>query len=129
MRLNRVFELNSLPYGPYPEGDSIDADDDLGKQVKPQPEEGTSKGKVVVAATPKRKLDRQGTRDDETGPTASGIFVDELMGTCAGLEEVMSSPNLRETSSRMLKVTGVNDIGMTLYHGPLVMIFYIPFGS
>jgi hypothetical protein len=42
VRLNRVFEMNSLSYGPYPEGDSIDAGDDRGKQVKPQPQEGTS---------------------------------------------------------------------------------------
>jgi hypothetical protein len=27
VRLNRVFELNNLPYGPYPEGDSGDTVD------------------------------------------------------------------------------------------------------
>jgi hypothetical protein len=104
VRLNRVFELNSLPYGPYPEGDSTDVGNDRGKQVKIRPAEGTSKGKTVVVATRKRKMDLQGTGDDEMGPRASGIFV-ELMGTCAGPGEVMSSPKLRETSSRMLKVT------------------------
>jgi hypothetical protein len=31
VRLNHVFELNSLRYGPYPEGDSTDAGDDRGK--------------------------------------------------------------------------------------------------
>jgi hypothetical protein len=51
VRLNQVFELNSLPYGSYPEGDSTDAEDDRGKQVKTRSEEGTSKGKYVVAAT------------------------------------------------------------------------------
>jgi hypothetical protein len=126
VRLNRVFELNSLPYGPYPEGNSTDVGDDRGKQAKPRPEEGTSKGKAVVAATRKRKLDLQGTGDDETGPRASGIFVEELIRTCTVPGEVMSSPELRETSSRLRKVTGVDGIGMTLYLGPLAMIFLHP---
>jgi hypothetical protein len=94
--------------------------------VKPRPKERTSKGKAVVAATQKRKLDQQGTRDDETGPRASRIFVEELMGTCVGPGEVKSLPKLRETSSRMLKVTGVDGIGMTLYPGTLAMIFLHP---
>jgi hypothetical protein len=32
VRLNRVFELNSLPYGSYPEGDSVDDGDDRGNK-------------------------------------------------------------------------------------------------
>jgi hypothetical protein len=95
-----------LPYGPYPEGDSTDAGDDRGKQVKTRPKEGTSKGKVVVAATQKRKIDLQGMGDDKMGPRASGIFGEELMGTCVGPGEVLSLPELRETSLRMLKVIG-----------------------
>jgi hypothetical protein len=59
----------------------------------------------MVASTRKRKIDLQGTRDDEIGPRASGIFVKELMGTCAGPGEVMSLPELRETSSHKLNVT------------------------
>jgi hypothetical protein len=59
--------------------------------------------KAPVAAARKRKL---GMGDDETGPRAIVSFVEELMETCAVLEELMSSPELRETSSRMLKVTG-----------------------
>jgi hypothetical protein len=106
VRLNHVFELNSLPYDPYSEGGSTDAGDDQGKQVKTESEEGILKGKVVVAAARKRKLDLQGMGDYETGPRASGIFVEELMEMCVGLEEVMSSPKLWETSSRMLKVIG-----------------------
>jgi hypothetical protein len=51
VRLNRVFELNSLPYGPYQEGDSTNTGNDQGKELKTRPEEGTSNGKVVVAAT------------------------------------------------------------------------------
>jgi hypothetical protein len=39
------------------------------------------------------------------GPKASRIFVEELIGICAGPGEVMTSPELWETSSRMLKVT------------------------
>jgi hypothetical protein len=73
--------------------------------VKTQPEEGTSKEKVVVAATQKRKIDSQGTWDEKMGPKASRLFVEELTGTCVGPGEVMSSPELQETSSRMLKVT------------------------
>jgi hypothetical protein len=44
------------------------------------------------------------------------------MGTCVGPWEVMSSPELRETSSHMLKVTRVDGIGMTLYLRSLAMI-------
>jgi hypothetical protein len=40
------------------------------------------------------------------GPRASRIFVEELMGTRVGPGEVMSSLELWETSSHMLKVTG-----------------------
>jgi hypothetical protein len=36
---------------------------------------------------------------------ASRFFVEELAGTSAGPGEVMTSPDLWETSSRMLKVT------------------------
>jgi hypothetical protein len=44
--------------------------------------------------------------DDATGPRASEIFVEELMGICAVPGEVMSSLELWETSSCMMKVTG-----------------------
>jgi hypothetical protein len=104
--LNRVFELNSLPYSPYLEGDSADAGDDRGKQVKTRSEEGTSKGKAVIAATRKRKIDVQGTEGEKMGRRPLTLFVEELTGTCASPGEVMTSPELRETSSRMLKVTG-----------------------
>jgi hypothetical protein len=39
------------------------------------------------------------------GLKASRLFLEELTGTCAGPREVMTLPELRETSSRMLKVT------------------------
>jgi hypothetical protein len=48
IRLNHVFELNKLPYDPYPDGDSADADDYRSKQVKPQDDEGPSKEKALV---------------------------------------------------------------------------------
>jgi hypothetical protein len=105
VRLNRVFELNSLRYDPYLEGDSTNAEDDRGKQVKTQSKGGTSMGKVVVVATRKRKIDVQGTEGEKMGPKASRLFVEELMGMCARPGEVMTSLELRETSSRMLKVT------------------------
>jgi hypothetical protein len=98
--------LNSLRYDPYPEGDSDDAGDDRGKQAKPRSEEGTSKGKAMVTATQKRKIDVKGTEREKMRPKASRLFVEELMGTCVGPGEVMTSPELWETSSRMLKITG-----------------------
>jgi hypothetical protein len=51
VRFNNGFKLNKLPYGPYPEGDSADAGDDRGKQVKPRANEGSSKEKAPVAAS------------------------------------------------------------------------------
>jgi hypothetical protein len=48
----------------------------------------------------------KGIEREKMGPKASWIFVEELTGTCAGPQEVMTSPELRETSLRMLKVTG-----------------------
>jgi hypothetical protein len=56
---------------------------------------------VPVAATKKRKL---GTAAEGLG--ASDCFAVDLLGTCAALGERMSSPGLRESSARMLKVTG-----------------------
>jgi hypothetical protein len=40
------------------------------------------------------------------GLGVSDSFAMELMGTCAALEGRMSSPELRESSARMLRVTG-----------------------
>lgn len=34
VKLNQVFELNGLRYGPYPVGGSADVKDDRGKMVK-----------------------------------------------------------------------------------------------
>jgi hypothetical protein len=46
------------------------------------------------------------------GLGVSDHFAVELMGTYAALGGRMSSPELRESSARMLKVTGVNGQGM-----------------
>jgi hypothetical protein len=102
-RLNRVFELNHLSYGAYPEGDSADTADRRGKQTWPSTDEGPSRDKAPVAATRKRKL---GTSAEDLGLRASGHFVGELLETCAAPGEMMSLPELRKTSARMLKVTG-----------------------
>jgi hypothetical protein len=40
------------------------------------------------------------------GPRASRCFVEELAETCVGPRKVMTLPDLREISSRMLKVIG-----------------------
>jgi hypothetical protein len=47
-----------------------------------------------------------GTTAEDLGLRASDHFVGDLLETCAALGETMSSPELRETSLRMLKVTG-----------------------
>jgi hypothetical protein len=55
----------------------------------------------AAPATKKRKL---GTAVGELG--VSDSFAMELMGTCAAPGGRMSSPELRESSARMLEVTG-----------------------
>jgi hypothetical protein len=102
-RLNRVFELNHLSYGSYLEGDSANIADRQGKQIRPSVDEGPSRDKAPGAVAKKRKL---GTMSEELGLRASGHFVGELLETCVAPGEMMSSPELRETSARMLKVTG-----------------------
>jgi hypothetical protein len=99
VRLNRVFELNRLPYGGYPRDDTAAAIDCRGKKPVVVAEEGPSR--EAAPATKKRKI----------GTTVGGLgvsdrFAMELMGTCAALGGRMSSPELRESSTRMLKVTG-----------------------
>jgi hypothetical protein len=98
VRLNQVFELNNLRYGHYPKGDSVDAGDDRGKKVKTRSEEGTSKGKVVIVVTQKRKIDVKGMEKEKVVAKATRLFVEELLGHVLGLE-VMTLPELRETSS------------------------------
>jgi hypothetical protein len=95
-RLNRVFELNRLPYGCYPEEDVVDRH---GKKPMGGTEEGPSQ--EAASATKKRKL---GTI--VAGKRVSDNFSVELMGTCAAPGGRMSSPELRESSARMLEVTG-----------------------
>jgi hypothetical protein len=95
-RLNRVFELNWLPYGGYP---GEDAADRRGKKLMGGTKEGPSQD--AAPAAKRRKL----------GTTVGGMWVSdnfavELMGTCAAPGGRMSSPELRESSARMLEVTG-----------------------
>jgi hypothetical protein len=99
VRLNRVFELNCLPYGGYPEDDADVAVDRRGKKLVATAGEGSSR--EAAPAMKKRKL---GTAAEGLG--VSDRFVVELMGTCAPLGGRMSSPELRESSARMLRVTG-----------------------
>jgi hypothetical protein len=93
-----VFELNRLPYGGYPGDDAAAAADRCGKKPVAMAEEGPSR--EAAPATKKRKI---GTVVGGLG--VSERFAVELMGTCAALEGRMSSPELRESSARMLKVT------------------------
>jgi hypothetical protein len=95
-RLNQVFELNRLPYGGYP---GEDAADRRGKKPMGGIEEGPSQEAAPV--TKKRKL---GTVVGKK--RVSDNFVVELMETCAALGGRMSLHELRESSARMLEVTG-----------------------
>jgi hypothetical protein len=96
VRLNRVFELNRLPYSDYPGDDAVDR---RGKRPVAVTEEGPSE--EAVPAAKKRKI---GTAVGGLG--VSDSFAMELMGTCVALGGRMSSPELRESSARMLKVIG-----------------------
>jgi hypothetical protein len=92
-----------LPYGAYPEGDSAETPNRQGKQTRPSTDDGPSRDKALGAVARKRKL---GTTTEDLGLRASGHFVGELLEMCAAPGETMSSPELRETSTRMPKVTG-----------------------
>jgi hypothetical protein len=95
-RLNRVFELNCLPYGGYPGQDIVDR-----RGKKPAAETEDDPTPEAAPSIKKRKL---GTAMGELG--VSDSFAMELMGTCAAPGGRMSSPELRESSTRMLEVTG-----------------------
>jgi hypothetical protein len=94
-RLNRVFELNGLPYGGYP---GVDVADRRGK--KPAAVIEDDPALEAAPSTKKRKL---GTAVGKLG--VSDSFAMELMRTCAAPGGRMSSPELRESSARMLEVT------------------------
>jgi hypothetical protein len=95
-RLNRVFELNSLPYGGYPGEDVVDR-----RGKKPA---AVTEDYPALEAAPATKNRKLGTAVGELGDSDS--FAMELMGTCAAPGGRMSSPELRESSARMLEVTG-----------------------
>jgi hypothetical protein len=95
-RLNRVFELNCLPYGGYPGEGVVDR-----RGKKPAAVNEDDPAPEAAPATKKRKL---GTAVG--GPGVSESFGVELMGTCAAPGGRMSLPELRESSTRMLEVTG-----------------------
>jgi hypothetical protein len=95
-RLNRVFELNRLPYGGYPGQDDVDR-----RGKKPAAETEDDPAPAAAPSTKRRKL---GTAMGGLG--VSDSFAVELMGTCAAPGGRMSSPELQESSTWMLKVTG-----------------------
>jgi hypothetical protein len=100
VRLNRVFELNRLPYAGYPGDDYADVAIRPGKKAMTMADEGPSRGTAPAAAAKKRKL---GTTAE--GSRAFDRFAADLLETCTVPEETMSSPELRKSSARMLKVT------------------------
>jgi hypothetical protein len=85
--LNRVFELNRLPYDDYPGDDAVVVVDRRRKRPVAVTEEGPSL--EAVPAAKKRKI---GTAVGGLGVFDS--FAMELMGTCAALGGGMSSPEL-----------------------------------
>jgi hypothetical protein len=95
-RLNRVFELNRLPYDGYPGQDDVDR-----RGKKPAVETGDDPAPAAAPSSKKRKL---GIAMGGLG--VSDGFARELMRTCAAPGGRMSSPELRESSTRMLRVTG-----------------------
>jgi hypothetical protein len=95
-RLNRVFELNRLPYNGYPGQDDVDR-----RGKKPVVESGDDPEPAAAPSSKKRKL---GTAMGGLG--VSDGFARELMRTCAAPGGRMSLPELRESSARMLSVTG-----------------------
>jgi hypothetical protein len=101
VRLNRVFELNRLPYAGYPGDDYANVVVRQGKKAMTMADEGPSRGTAPGASTKKKKL---GTTAEES--RASDRFAADLLETCAVPRETMSSPELRESSAQMLKVTG-----------------------
>jgi hypothetical protein len=94
VRLNRVFELNRLPYAGYPGDDDADAAVRQGKKVMTTADEGPSRETTPRAAAKKRKL---GTATK--GWRASDRFAMDLLETYAVPEEMMSSPELWESSA------------------------------
>jgi hypothetical protein len=98
VHLNRVFELNRLPYGGYPGDDAVTTVDRRGKKAATTVERGSSRGAMIVMK--KRKL---GTVVEGLG--VPDRFPVDLMGTCAAPGGRMSSLELRESSARMLEVT------------------------
>jgi hypothetical protein len=94
--LNRVFELNRLPYGGCPGQDDVDR-----RGKKPVVETGDDPASAAAPSSKKRKLGIS-----MGGLVVSDGFARELMRTCAAPGGRMSSPDLRESSARMLRVTG-----------------------
>jgi hypothetical protein len=95
-RLNRVFELNRLPYGGYPGQDDVDR-----RGKKPVVESGDDPASAATPSSKKRKLSTA-----MGGLGVSDGFARELMRTCVAPGGRMSSPALWESWARMLRVTG-----------------------
>jgi hypothetical protein len=70
--------------------------------VRPSADEGPSRDRAPGVAVRKRKL---GMVAEESGLRATDHFIKDLLETCMTPGELMSSPELQETSMRMLKVT------------------------
>jgi hypothetical protein len=105
-RLNRVFDLNRLPYGGYP---GEDAADRRGKKPMGGTEEGPSQD--AAPAAKKRKL---GTMVGGMG--VSDNFVVELMGTCAAPGEGCLRPSSGSLRRECWRLPGVD--GQRIFRSP-----------
>jgi hypothetical protein len=101
VRLNHIFELSRLPYAGYRGTTMLILLSTGGEKVMTTADEGPLRRTAPSTATKKRKL---GTTAE--GSRASDCFAADLLETYAVPGETMSSPELRESSARTLKVTG-----------------------
>jgi hypothetical protein len=97
-RLNRVFELNCLPYGGYPGEDVVDR-----RGKKPADVTEDDPAPEAAPTTKKRKL---GNAVGELG--VSDSFAMELMGTCAAPGEGCLRPSSRSLRRGCWRLPGVD---------------------
>jgi hypothetical protein len=93
VRLNRVFELNILPYGPYPEGTLLTSGTIEENKWKPDLKRAPQRERLWLQVLKKENRCAR-YRGEKMGPKASRFFAEELTETCAGTEEVMTSLEL-----------------------------------
>ncbi|KAL5681710.1 hypothetical protein ACJX0J_008095, partial [Zea mays] len=87
-RLNRVFELNNLPYGPYPEGDSADSINFRGKQVTAFTEQVVAVALTSQFVSERRRL--EGRIERLRTQHSKAVMNEEDVDDLAGLESLVT---------------------------------------